>query len=158
MLVLLRGRVAVGPVRRHDPQPRTRRRRRGPAVLAGTRTAAIRGLRTATCHLQRRLLGAFLPRAGGCHSDHRPRGILRGAPYLMRGLSVAGTVAMFLVGGGILVHGLPPLHHFSEAVAARGGLVGGVGPTLVGALAGVVAGGLAVGVAKVAGKLFGKKR
>src|SRR5689334_6830760 len=34
------------------------------------------------------------------------RAILRGAPWLMKGLSVAGTVAMFLVGGGILVHGI----------------------------------------------------
>ncbi|HEY5972038.1 MAG TPA: DUF808 domain-containing protein [Pseudoxanthomonas sp.] len=41
-------------------------------------------------------------------------GILRGAPYLMKFLSIAGTAAMFLVGGGILVHGLPALHHVIE--------------------------------------------
>ena len=40
--------------------------------------------------------------------------ILTGAPWLMKGLSVAGTAAMFLVGGGILVHGIPPLHHTFE--------------------------------------------
>jgi uncharacterized protein len=39
------------------------------------------------------------------------RGVLRSAPYLMKALSVAGTVAMFLVGGGILTHGLPVVHH-----------------------------------------------
>ena len=39
------------------------------------------------------------------------------APWLMKGLSVAGTAAMFLVGGGILVHGIPPLHHAIERVA-----------------------------------------
>ena len=43
--------------------------------------------------------------------------ILAGAPWLMKGLSVAGTVAMFLVGGGILVHGIPPLHHTFERLA-----------------------------------------
>jgi predicted DNA repair protein MutK len=36
------------------------------------------------------------------------------APWLMKALSVAGTAAMFLVGGGILVHGLPALHHLVE--------------------------------------------
>ncbi len=46
--------------------------------------------------------------------------ILACAPWLMRGLSVAGTAAMFLVGGGILVHGIPPLHHAFERLA--GGL------------------------------------
>jgi uncharacterized protein len=43
--------------------------------------------------------------------------ILAGAPWLMKGLSVAGTAAMFLVGGGILVHGIPPLHHTFERLA-----------------------------------------
>jgi uncharacterized protein len=37
--------------------------------------------------------------------------ILRAAPYLMKGLTIAGTAAMFLVGGGILAHGVPALHH-----------------------------------------------
>lgn len=50
------------------------------------------------------------------------RVLLRGAPYLMRALSVAGTVAMFLVGGGIIVHGVPALHHGIEAVVAGSGV------------------------------------
>ena len=41
-------------------------------------------------------------------------GLLRSTPYLMKFLSVAGTAAMFLVGGNILVHGFPFLHHFVE--------------------------------------------
>lgn len=45
------------------------------------------------------------------------RGILVAAPWLMKFLSVAGTAAMFLVGGGILVHGIPLLHHGQEAIA-----------------------------------------
>ncbi|RPE70717.1 hypothetical protein EDC62_1204 [Tibeticola sediminis] len=47
------------------------------------------------------------------------RGILRAAPRFMRALSVLGTAAMFTVGGGILAHGLPPLHHAIEAVAEQ---------------------------------------
>jgi hypothetical protein len=39
------------------------------------------------------------------------RGILVATPWLMKGLSIAGTIAMFLVGGGILTHGVPALHH-----------------------------------------------
>jgi uncharacterized protein len=43
--------------------------------------------------------------------------ILVFAPFLMRTLSLVGTAAMFLVGGGILVHGLPFLHHSVEHIA-----------------------------------------
>jgi predicted DNA repair protein MutK len=41
--------------------------------------------------------------------------ILRVAPLLMKGLSLAGTTAMFLVGGGIIAHAVPALHHWTEA-------------------------------------------
>jgi len=65
-------------------------------------------------------------------------GILRGAPYLMKFLSVAGTAAMFLVGGGILVHGLPPLHHFIEPYAQ--GTVGTLVSMLFDAVVGILIG------------------
>ncbi|MBD9535722.1 DUF808 domain-containing protein [Stenotrophomonas sp. MH1] len=64
------------------------------------------------------------------------RGILHATPWLMRGLSIAGTAAMFLVGGGILVHSIPALHHFVVGLApshlewlanALGSVVVGVG-------------------------------
>ena len=59
------------------------------------------------------------------------RGILTGTPWLMKGLSVAGTIAMFLVGGGILTHGVPALHHviggllhgFDEFAVSAGALL-----------------------------------
>jgi predicted DNA repair protein MutK len=68
------------------------------------------------------------------------RAILAGSPYFMKGLSIAGTVAMFLVGGGILAHGIPPVHHFAEEQNALvGALVhGGVGLVAGGVLVGVV--------------------
>lgn len=69
------------------------------------------------------------------------RGILRGAPWLMKGLSVAGTAAMFLVGGGILVHGVPALHHVVEAVSQRAvAWLQPLAEMLGNALAGIVAG------------------
>jgi predicted DNA repair protein MutK len=66
-------------------------------------------------------------------------GILRGAPYLMKFLSIAGTAAMFLVGGGILVHGLPPLHHLIEPYAqgTAGTLVSMLFDAVVGILIGI---------------------
>jgi uncharacterized protein len=66
-------------------------------------------------------------------------GILLGAPYLMKFLSIAGTAAMFLVGGGILVHGLPPLHHFIEPYAqgTAGMLVSMLFDAVVGILIGI---------------------
>ncbi|MCU0813815.1 MAG: DUF808 domain-containing protein [Burkholderiaceae bacterium] len=66
-------------------------------------------------------LGLYLSRRPGAGAGGRRalgRGILRAAPFLMKGLSVAGTVAMFLVGGGILVHGVPALHHGIGHIAA----------------------------------------
>jgi len=107
-------------------------------------------------------LGLHLGRSEGGTGLSRLRralgvGILGAAPWLMRLLSVAGTVAMFLVGGGILVHGIPPLHHLAQRLAAGGGLVASLGPALLGALAGVVAGGLAVAVYSLGSRLFRKK-
>ncbi len=73
--------------------------------------------------------------------------ILKAAPWLMKSLSIAGTAAMFLVGGGILVHGIPAAHHLSEHWAQAAGAVAGIGeiltaitPALLAALAGIVAG------------------
>jgi predicted DNA repair protein MutK len=72
--------------------------------------------------------------------------LFHAAPRLMKLLTLLGTAAMFLVGGGILVHGLPPLHHVSEhwQSLAPSPWLGGIVSLLVDALAGIVAGGLAV--------------
>jgi uncharacterized protein len=60
-----------------------------------------------------------LPGQGGFDSALRAlgRALLRAAPWLMKALSVVGTAAMFLVGGGILLHGLPFLHPITEHLA-----------------------------------------
>jgi len=74
------------------------------------------------------------------------RGILRAAPWLMKGLSVVGTAAMFLVGGGILSHGLTPLHHLIDGVSQWtrdvSSLLGAITPLAMDALVGVIAGAL----------------
>ena len=71
--------------------------------------------------------------------------MVNGAPYLMKLLSVAGTVAMFLVGGGILVHGIPPLQHMIEAVAVNaGGVLARILPTVADGAVGVAVGALVV--------------
>jgi predicted DNA repair protein MutK len=49
------------------------------------------------------------------------RGILTAAPWLMKFLAVAGTAAMFLVGGSILVHSIPVVHHFVQGITPAGG-------------------------------------
>ena len=71
------------------------------------------------------------------------RAILRLAPWLMKSLSVVGTAAMFLVGGGILTHGLPSLHHAIQALGA--GLQGftlGAASVIADLLVGLLAGAL----------------
>jgi len=71
--------------------------------------------------------------------------ILAAAPYLMRGLSVLGTAAMFLVGGGIVLHGIAPLLHAVEEVAHAVEslpVLAGALPALAGGLLGLVAGGM----------------
>jgi predicted DNA repair protein MutK len=88
------------------------------------------------------------------------RCILAVAPWLMRGLSVAGTAAMFLVGGGIVAHGIPALHHAAIDLAASfAGRSSGripwaaVLPMAVDAATGAVTGGLLAAVVGVA-RLF----
>ena len=88
------------------------------------------------------------------------RGILRAAPWLMKALSVAGTAAMFLVGGGILTHGVPWLHHGIETAAgavanapALGGVLAALTPSLANALVGVVAGALVLLGVSMVGKM-----
>ena len=85
--------------------------------------------------------------------------ILQGAPWLMKGLSVVGTAAMFFVGGGILVHGWPWLHHAVEGIAAfaGSGWMATVIFTVLGGLSGVAAGALALGVVTLGQKVFGSK-
>lgn len=92
----------------------------------------------------------------GLHLARRPgegavqalgRGIVAAAPYLMKGLAIAGTAAMFLVGGGILTHGIPGLESWLERLGEGFGAGGGALLLLLSnALVGVLAGSVALAV------------
>jgi predicted DNA repair protein MutK len=106
-------------------------------------------------------LGLHLARKGGTTASIG-RGLLVAAPWLMKTLSVLGTAAMFLVGGGILVHGIAPLHHAIEGLAHSAAAAGGavaqfVAETALNGLSGVVAGALLLVVMTAVQKLRGAK-
>ncbi|KTA76735.1 DUF808 domain-containing protein [Aeromonas salmonicida] len=91
-------------------------------------------------HLLQKSDGSALRRAVG-------QGLLVTAPRLMHLLALVGTIAMFMVGGGILVHGWPFAHHLIEGAAGAlatlptvGTVLAAITPTLLNAVAGVVAG------------------
>jgi predicted DNA repair protein MutK len=83
--------------------------------------------------------------------------ILAAAPWLMKALSVAGTAAMFLVGGGILVHGLPPLAGVVEALARNAGAAGLAASLLADALVGIAAGGMLLATMTAVHKLLRRR-
>jgi hypothetical protein len=100
-------------------------------------------------------LGLHLNQQAAAWKQSLGRGILAAAPWLMKTLSVVGTAAMFLVGGGILVHGIPALGHGIEAFAATLGWIGSLAASLAGALAGLVAGGVVLALVSLGKRLRG---
>ena len=136
------------------------------AVLVGISllmTVGVYGLVAAIVKLDD--VGLHLARAQGAGAGVRRsmgNALLAFAPWLMKALSVVGTAAMFMVGGGILVHGWPWLHHVVEglgvaalALPTVGGVLGGLSTALAGAAVGVLAGASTVGVVTGVGKLRG---
>jgi uncharacterized protein len=88
--------------------------------------------------------------------------LLAAAPRLMRILAVVGTAAMFLVGGGILVHGLPGTHdilhllsHGAAAVPTLGPILEALTTPLFNALVGVLAGAIILGVVTAGSRVAG---
>lgn len=111
------------------------------ASIALVMTAGVYGLVAGIVKLDDG--GLYLSQRGSAAQRSLGRGILWLAPWLMKALSVLGTIAMFLVGGGILTHGIGPLHHLIESLAAgAGGFVGLLVPTLLDFVVGVIAGAL----------------
>jgi predicted DNA repair protein MutK len=78
--------------------------------------------------------GLYLTQRSGLAARKLGAGILWFAPFLMKTLSVLGTAAMFLVGGGIVTHGIGFLHHFIEHVGHSVASVGGVAGKILGSL------------------------
>jgi len=109
-------------------------------------------------------VGLWLRARPGAAARAIGTGLLRLAPWLMKFLSVAGTAAMFLVGGGILVHGVPAAHHLVEALGDHAGdwaVVGGVAevlaPMVANMLVGVAAGAVLLFVVTSAQRLWQRK-
>jgi uncharacterized protein len=127
------------------------------AVLSGVAvlmTVGVYGLVAGIVKLDD--LGLWLSQRSSALLRYIGAGIVNAAPWLMRFLSVAGTVAMFLVGGGILVHGVPVLHHAIEAaVQPLGAWAVAVLPTLAHALVGVLTGALVLGAVAAVRRLRG---
>jgi predicted DNA repair protein MutK len=108
----------------------------------------------------------LLSRRGSSPSDRMLRkigtAILWAAPYLLRFLAIAGTAAMFLVGGGIVTHQFDMLHHWSDSlthalktVPVLGSPLGWLGPAIFDFLFGIAAGAAVVGVIQFSKFLFG---
>ncbi|HCF8129260.1 TPA: DUF808 domain-containing protein [Klebsiella quasipneumoniae] len=84
------------------------------------------------------------------------KGLLAVAPWLMKLLSVVGTLAMFLVGGGIVVHGIAPLHHAIEHWSAGlGGMLAALLPMVVNLVLGFIIGAVVLAGVKAVSRLRG---
>lgn len=142
IVVITLGTVAAAPIEQRV------------AVLAGISllmTVGVYGLVAGIVKLDD--LGMHLLAAKGWAASAKRQvgaGLLWFAPWLMKSLSVVGTLAMFMVGGGILIHGWPWFHHLVESwgqalVDVPGGAVWSVLVTSgAGALVGLVAGAVAL--------------
>jgi predicted DNA repair protein MutK len=102
-------------------------------------------------------LGVYLLQKPGALARGIGRGLLLAAPKLMKSLAVIGTAAMFMVGGGILTHGIPPVHHAIAQAAEASGVAGGVVALALDVLFGIAGGTLALLGVKAIDKLRGKK-
>lgn len=109
-------------------------------------------------------LGLALAQRGSATLQKIGHGLLWLAPWLMKTLSVVGTAAMFMVGGGILTHGFHALGHWIENTAEHsvdlpwiGSILGGLLPTLMSAGVGILAGALIFAVITLGSKLFPRR-
>lgn len=100
--------------------------------------------------------GLYLTKCKATAQQAFGRAILWTAPYLMKTLSILGTAAMFLVGGGIVTHGIPPLHHAIEDLAHGAGALGMIVGPLLNGVCGLIAGAIVLlaftGIQKMRGK------
>jgi len=127
------------------------------AVLSGIgllMTVGVYGLVAAIVKMDD--AGVWLLERGGRVQVALGRALLLAAPKLMKALTVVGTAAMFLVGGGILMHGLPGSHDLTHAVELAVGPLAIIATSLLDMLLGIVAGALALGVVTLASRLRGK--
>lgn len=102
-------------------------------------------------------LGYWLAEKSSALMQALGKGLLIIAPWLMKALSIVGTLAMFLVGGGIVVHGIAPLHHAIEHFAGQqSAVVAMILPTVLNLILGFIIGGIVVLGVKAVEKMRGQ--
>ena len=106
-------------------------------------------------------LGLYLTQQASSFKQTIGRGLLAFAPKLMKTLTIVGTIAMFLVGGGIISHGVPLLHHFTEGsvdyaehIPTVGSIMGALTPTLINLVIGFVAGLIVLAIVSLIKKVW----
>jgi len=132
------------------------------SVIALIMTVGVYGFVAAVVRMDD--FGFALSQRSGALAPALGRGILATAPYLMKGLSIVGTAAMFLVGGGILAHGIPRLEHLSATwtlqsdahVGLFEAIIGGLAPILFNGLVGAVAGLVVFGAVTLIKRFMGR--
>jgi uncharacterized protein len=100
--------------------------------------------------------GLYLSKGGNALRQAMGRMLLRIAPALMKTLSILGTAAMFMVGGGILAHGIPAVHHAIEGAAHATGALESLTSALGSGIVGVIAGAIVLAVVSVVQRVFRK--
>ena len=110
-------------------------------------------------------IGLYLTEQAAHFKQRIGHGLLAFAPILMKTLSVVGTAAMFLVGGGIINHAIPFVHHFTEDtveyvqdIPTMGSIVGSVTPMLMNLVVGILAGILVMIVVALVQKVWSKSK
>ena len=102
-------------------------------------------------------LGYWLAEKSSALMQALGKGLLIIAPWLMKALSIVGTLAMFLVGGGIVVHGIAPLHHAIEHIAGQqSAVVAMILPIVLNLILGFIIGGIVVLGVKAVAKMRGQ--
>ncbi len=117
-------------------------------AIALLMTVGVYGLVAAIVKLDD--LGLWLVKKSSSLAQKVGRGLLVFAPWLMKMLTIVGTIAMFLVGGGIIVHGIPALHHWvlamvqsiGNSIGSFGAMVSFLVSTLADGMVGLVVGAL----------------
>lgn len=103
-------------------------------------------------------IGNWLMRKDSAAMQAAGRAVIAFTPWLMKGLSIVGTAAMFLVGGSLLVHGIAPIQAWVDRVLLpQGGLVAAVLPLLVHVAVGAVIGSLIVALVHVYQRMKGDR-
>jgi predicted DNA repair protein MutK len=103
-------------------------------------------------------MGYWLVEKSSALAQFVGKGLLIVAPWLMKVLTVVGTLAMFLVGGGIVTHGIPPLHHAIETFASNhSAIVQAVVPMVANLIVGLIVGAVALLLVKAVSRLRGEK-